>query len=67
MIEELAKRSINYLVVELSEARKKNDQEKMDIYALALSLRIWSPKADISFEELAESYGCKNLSLLKRR
>ena len=67
MIDELTKRSIGYLVSKISEARESNNQEEVNIYAAALALRIWHPTANISLEDLAESYGCKNLSLIKRR
>lgn len=62
-------RSVEEIVRDLTTARKNNDQEELNKYALELTEKIWIPTIDMTFQELLESYGYKepNKVLLKRR
>lgn len=50
-------RSVEEIVRDLTTARKNNDQEELNKYALELTEKIWIPTIDMTFQELLESYG----------
>ena len=52
-------RKVEEIVRDLTNARKSNNQEELNKYALELTEKIWIPTIDMSFQELAESYGYK--------
>lgn len=62
-------RKVEEIVRDLTNARKSNNQEDLNKYALELTEKIWIPTIDMSFQELAESYGYKEpeKKLIKRR
>lgn len=62
-------RKVEEIVRDLTNARKENNQENLNKYALELTEKIWIPTIDMSFQELAESYGYKDSEkkLIKRR
>jgi len=62
-------RKIEEIVRDLTDARKREDQEVLNKYALELTEKIWIPTIDMTFQELLESYGYKepDKKLVKRR
>lgn len=58
-------RSIEEIVRDLTTARKNNDQEELNKYALELTEKIWIPTIDMTFQELLESYGYVELEKIK--
>lgn len=62
-------RKIEEIVRDLTDARKNNNQEELNKYALELTEKIWIPTIDMTFQELLESYGYveEPKKLIKRR
>lgn len=62
-------RKVEEIVRDLTDARKRKDQEALNKYALELTEKIWIPTIEMTFQELAESYGYVEppKKLIKRR
>ena len=62
-------RKVEEIVRDLTDARKRKDQEALNKYALELTEKIWIPTIDMTFQELLESYGYvePERKLVKRR